>query len=122
MVITISQTRDSDTANGMSAPARGPSPARRADSGAMSEGSRGASRADDAGNGGKAGSEDGEGRGSAVLRTLMPPPHQVDVALRKVIDTLGSSALRRRRALKLMPFLVGGATLGSSMRQAQPPQ
>ena len=42
-------------------------------------------------------------------RTLHPPPGSVAAALRRVIDSLGSSARRGRRATKVMPFL--GLTL-----------
>ena len=58
-------------------------------------------------------SADGSSGGSCstvVARTLSPPTVSVAGSLRKVIDTLGSSARRGRRATKLMPFLATDTT------------
>ncbi|KAL6751396.1 hypothetical protein V8C86DRAFT_2440014, partial [Haematococcus lacustris] len=40
-----------------------------------------------------------------TLRTLHPPPGSVALAIRRVIESMGSAARRNRRATKLLPFL-----------------
>lgn len=80
----------------------------------------------DHGNMGRSNSFSGGGRAGPaggpapllLLPTLLPPPTSVAHALRRVVDTLGSSQRRtQRRAQRLMPYL--GPLRGSSQSQPQ---